>query len=130
MTSTSSDTSSTPGRRGDLATIRTLLPYLWPKGERGLRVRVVLSLACLLVAKLATVYVPILYKRAVDALTPDPAGAALVVPLALILAYGQAHDHREATPDDIPQFVRMPVGITSSYIAPSGTWPPYPKLPG
>jgi ATP-binding cassette subfamily B protein len=88
MTSTSTDTSSIPGRRGDLATIRTLLPYLWPKGERGLRVRVVLSLACLLVAKLATVYVPILYKRAVDALTPDPAGAALVVPLALILAYG------------------------------------------
>ena len=88
MTSTSTDTSSIPGRRGDLATIRTLLPYLWPKGERGLRVRVVLSLACLLVAKLATVYVPILYKRAVDALTPDSAGAALVVPLALILAYG------------------------------------------
>ena len=92
MTSTSSDPRSTsaPERvpRGDLATIRALLPYLWPKGESGLRARVVLSLLCLLVAKLATVYVPILYKRAVDALTPDPAGAALVVPLALIVAYG------------------------------------------
>jgi ABC-type multidrug transport system fused ATPase/permease subunit len=75
-------------RSGDLATIRALLPYLWPKGEPGLRARVVLSLLCLLIAKLATVYVPILYKRAVDALTPDPAGAALVVPLALIVAYG------------------------------------------
>jgi ATP-binding cassette subfamily B protein len=64
------------------------LPYLWPRGEPGLRARVVLSLLCLLIAKLATVYVPILYKRAVDALTPDPAGAALVVPLALIVAYG------------------------------------------
>jgi len=71
-----------------MATIRALLPYLWPKGEPGLRTRVVLSLLCLLIAKLATVYVPILYKRAVDALTPDPAGAALVVPLALIVAYG------------------------------------------
>jgi ABC-type transport system involved in Fe-S cluster assembly fused permease/ATPase subunit len=75
-------------RSGDLATIRALLPYLWPKGEPGLRTRVVLSLLCLLIAKLATVYVPILYKRAVDALTPDPAGAVLVVPLALIVAYG------------------------------------------
>jgi ATP-binding cassette subfamily B protein len=75
-------------RRGDLATLRTLLPYLWPRGEAGLRWRVVLSLLCLLIAKLGTVYVPILYKRAVDALTPDPAGAVLVVPLALILAYG------------------------------------------
>jgi ATP-binding cassette subfamily B protein len=92
MTSTSSDPSKSAAdakaRRGDLATIRTLLPYLWPRGEPGLRVRVVLSLACLLIAKLGTVYVPILYKRAVDALTPDPAGAVLVVPLALILAYG------------------------------------------
>ncbi len=75
-------------RRGDLATLRTLLPYLWPKGEPGLRARVVLSLLCLLVAKLGAVYVPILYKRAVDALTPDAAGAALAVPLALIVAYG------------------------------------------
>src|SRR5918996_2673076 len=85
---TESSVADTKGRRGDLATIRSLLPYLWPKGEPGLRTRVVLSLLCLLVAKLATVYVPILYKGAVDALTPDPAGAALVVPLALILAYG------------------------------------------
>ncbi len=93
MTSTSSDTVAPPAAaprvpRGDLATIRSLLPYLWPKGEPGLRARVVLSLACLFVAKVATVYVPILYKRAVDALTPDPGTAALVVPLALILAYG------------------------------------------
>src|SRR5688500_15400506 len=85
---TESSAADTKSRRGDLATLRTLLPYLWPKGESGLRARVVLSLACLLVAKLGTVYVPILYKGAVDALTPDPTGAVLVVPLALILAYG------------------------------------------
>jgi ATP-binding cassette subfamily B protein len=93
MTSTSSDPVVPPNAkrdapRGDLATIRSLLPYLWPKGEPGLRARVVLSLACLFVAKLATVYVPILYKGAVDALTPEGAGAAIAVPLALIVAYG------------------------------------------
>ena len=75
-------------RRGDLATLRTLLPYLWPKGEPGLRARVVLSLLWLRVAKRGAGYVPIRYKRAVDALTPDAAGAALAVPLALIVAYG------------------------------------------
>src|SRR5688500_3841332 len=85
---TESSAADTKSRRGDLATLRTLLPYLWPKGEPGLRARVVLSLACLFVAKLATVYVPILYKRAVDALTPEGAGAAIAVPLALIVAYG------------------------------------------
>jgi ATP-binding cassette subfamily B protein len=40
------------------------------------------------VAKLATVYVPILYKRAVDALAPEAVGAAIIVPVALIVAYG------------------------------------------
>jgi ATP-binding cassette subfamily B protein len=72
----------------DLRTIRTLLPYLWPKGEPGLRLRVVLALACLLIAKVATVYVPILYKRAVDVLAPQDTAAVVVVPVALILAYG------------------------------------------
>jgi ATP-binding cassette subfamily B protein len=74
--------------RGDLATIKTLLPYLWPKGETELRVRVVLALACLFVAKIATVYVPILYKGAIDAIAPEAPGAVVVVPVALIVAYG------------------------------------------
>ena len=72
----------------DLRTIRTLLPYLWPKREPGLRLRVVLALGCLLIAKVATVYVPILYKRAVDALAPADTATVIVVPIALILAYG------------------------------------------
>jgi len=72
----------------DFKTIRTLLPYLWPKGEPGLRLRVVLALACLLAAKAATVYVPILYKRAVDILAPEDPGTVIFVPVALIVAYG------------------------------------------
>jgi ATP-binding cassette subfamily B protein len=50
--------------------------------------RVVLALTCLLVAKAATVYVPILYKRAVDILAPEDPATVIVVPLALIVAYG------------------------------------------
>jgi ATP-binding cassette subfamily B protein len=68
--------------------VAALLPYLWPKGETGARVRLALAIACLVLAKVATVYVPILYSRAVDALSPHAGGAPLGVPAALIVGYG------------------------------------------
>ena len=77
------------GPRNDLQTLRTLLPYLWPAGERGLRARVVLALVLLASAKAVNVVVPIFYKFAVDALTPGTA-AVLAVPVALIVGYGLA----------------------------------------
>jgi ATP-binding cassette subfamily B protein len=67
--------------RGDWATIRTLLPYLWEyKG------RVLAAIACLVLAKVANVGVPVLLKQIVDSL--DRAIAPLAVPLALLAAYG------------------------------------------
>jgi ATP-binding cassette subfamily B protein len=68
-----------------LATVRSLLPYLWPKREPGLRVRVVLASLCLVLAKVATVIIPILYARAVDVLSAK--AGPLAVPAALIVAY-------------------------------------------
>ncbi|MGI8894538.1 MAG: ABCB family ABC transporter ATP-binding protein/permease [Casimicrobiaceae bacterium] len=68
-------------RRGDWNTIRTLLPYLWE--YRG---RVFAAMACLVLAKVANVGVPVLLKEIVDSL--DATTAALVVPLALLVAYG------------------------------------------
>ena len=69
----------------------TLLPYLWPAGEQTLRLRVVLAMACLVLAKVATVYIPIFYKQAVDALTlPATANMTIVLPVAAILSYGLA----------------------------------------
>jgi ATP-binding cassette subfamily B protein len=68
-------------RRGDWQTIRTLLPYLW--GYRG---RIFAAIACLVLAKLANVGVPMLMKSIVDSL--DPRIAVLTVPLALLVAYG------------------------------------------
>ena len=73
--------------RGDLRAIATLLPFLWPTGAPELRIRVVSALACLVLAKLANVYIPILYKEAVDALTAETATVVLV-PLGLLVAYG------------------------------------------
>jgi ABC-type transport system involved in Fe-S cluster assembly fused permease/ATPase subunit len=67
-------------------TLTTLLPYVWPKGEWGLRGRVVVAFVCLVAAKVATVYVPIIYKHLVDSLDVK-ANVAIVVPVGLLLAY-------------------------------------------
>lgn len=71
-------------------TLRTLLPYLWPRDQAQLRRRVVASVAFLIMAKLITVLVPLLYKRAVDALTVTPEQAVIAVPVLLLLGYGLA----------------------------------------
>jgi ATP-binding cassette, subfamily B, heavy metal transporter len=76
--------SSTPAARtrgGDWRTIRTLLPYLW-----RYKARVIAALVCLVAAKAANVAVPLLLKHIVDDL--DSRIAMLVVPLALLVAYG------------------------------------------
>lgn len=64
-------------------TIRALLPYVlaWPW-------RVVAALLCLIVAKLANVGVPIVFKDLIDALSPTAAQAQLLVPAAILLVYG------------------------------------------
>ncbi len=69
--------------RGDWHTVRTLLPYLL--AYRG---RVLLALGCLVAAKLANVGVPLLLKEIVDRLTAATPGQVLVLPLALLAAYG------------------------------------------
>ncbi|TDQ82043.1 ATP-binding cassette subfamily B protein [Dongia mobilis] len=83
-------------RHPQLEALRTLLPYLWPKGEWDLRARVIASVTCLIVAKLANVYVPILFKQMVDSLgtvagtTATAAVSVAGVSLGLLLAYGAA----------------------------------------
>ncbi|MCR9219855.1 MAG: ABC transporter ATP-binding protein/permease [Alphaproteobacteria bacterium] len=75
-------------RRRQWRALLTLLPYLWPPGRGDIKRRVVFALAALGLAKLATVYVPILYKQAVDALDLSGEQTALAVPVGLIVAYG------------------------------------------
>lgn len=73
------------GARADWATLKKLLPYVWE--WRG---RVLVALSCLVAAKLANIGVPLVLKRLVDALDLKPGDpqAVLVVPVALLLAYG------------------------------------------
>lgn len=66
-------------------TLQRLAPYLWQW-----KWRVAIALGCLVAAKLANVGVPLVLKQLVDALDlkPDDPRAVLVVPVALLLAYG------------------------------------------
>ena len=71
--------------RSDWATLKRLFPYLW-----DYKWRVLAALAFMVGAKLANVGVPLLLKDLVDTMNikPGDARAMLVVPIALLLAYG------------------------------------------
>ncbi|NMG66174.1 ATP-binding cassette domain-containing protein [Azoarcus indigens] len=71
------------GQRRDWQTLKSLLPFIWAH-----RLRVLLALSCLIAAKGANVAVPLVFKHLVDALTITPEQAFIVVPAALLLAYG------------------------------------------
>jgi ATP-binding cassette subfamily B protein len=75
---------------------RGLMPFVWPEGRPDLRARIVMAFAVLVLAKLVTIAVPILFKQATDWLTAhssETGGAAVAQGLtigavALIVAYG------------------------------------------
>ena len=72
--------------RSDWATLRRLFPYLWQY-----KWRVIAALAFMVGAKVANVGVPLLLKDLVDTMNPKggiDASALLVVPAALLVAYG------------------------------------------
>ncbi|MEM1374147.1 MAG: ABC transporter ATP-binding protein/permease [Pseudomonadota bacterium] len=76
--------------RAEIGIIRRVLPYLWPAGERAMRIRIVLVLLSLVAAKIVTVFTPMLMAGAVDSLAgerPDPAGMLAAGALGLTLAY-------------------------------------------
>jgi ATP-binding cassette subfamily B protein len=77
-----------PDRGHDLHALRQLLPYVWPKGERGLKGRVVLAMTFLILGKLFNAAIPIVYGHAVDALNGKGGNPYLTIPAALIVAYG------------------------------------------
>ncbi len=85
-------------RTGQLAVLRELMPYIWPAERPDLRLRVVLALVALVIAKAITLLVPIAYKQVVDVLTgaangrAAPGGGTMfglaLLPALLIIAYG------------------------------------------
>jgi ATP-binding cassette, subfamily B, heavy metal transporter len=71
-----------------MQTIVSLLPYMWPAENPGAHIRVVTALVFMVLSKVATVYVPVVYGRIVDSLAPKDEAVVFVVPIALIVAYG------------------------------------------
>ncbi len=79
-----------PKKIGQGGTIKILLSYLWPEGKTGLKYRVIAASVCMVIAKVLNVYVPFLYKRAIDALSLTPTQTVIALPLLIILSYGAA----------------------------------------
>ena len=73
-----------------IPTLKRFLPYLWPKGEPGLRLRIIVAGLLVLCAKAAILTMPFIYKAVIDGMSDDALGTELTVLLALVAAYGLA----------------------------------------
>ena len=73
-----------------IKTFKLLLPYLWPKKRKDLRIRVSFAVVALVLAKIASVSTPLVLGSAVNSLTELSSGINLfmLVPIALIVGYG------------------------------------------
>ncbi|MGD9671244.1 MAG: ABC transporter ATP-binding protein/permease [Hyphomicrobiaceae bacterium] len=82
------------GRADHWTVFLGLVPFVWPKGRSDLRLQVVAAFVVLVIAKLVTIAVPILFKEATDWLTANapgagaPGGTLALAATALIVAYG------------------------------------------
>ncbi|WP_420136600.1 ABCB family ABC transporter ATP-binding protein/permease [Sphingomonas sp.] len=83
-----STTDATPGPESGFAALRRFLPYLWPKDQPALRLRVTVAMLLVIGAKCITLLMPFAYKGAIDHMTPgrDAVGLAM----ALVVAYAAA----------------------------------------
>ncbi|MEV8466314.1 ABC transporter ATP-binding protein/permease [Fluviibacterium sp. DFM31] len=91
--SKSADSAAGEPTATDPAVIARVAPYLWPKDAPEIRIRVVLALTALIVAKLVAVGTPFFYKEAVDALAGDGGDGPRMLALGavgLTVAYGVA----------------------------------------
>ena len=78
-------------RKADWAIMKEMVRYLWPKDSYGTKVRVGISLALLVGAKVLNVQVPFYFKSIVDSMNVDfvaVGGTAATVAGSMILAYG------------------------------------------
>jgi ATP-binding cassette, subfamily B (MDR/TAP), member 7 len=78
-------------RKVDLAILKEMAKYLWPKGELGTKVRVGTALSLLIGAKVLNVQVPFYFKNIVDSMNIDflaVGGTAWTVAGSMIVAYG------------------------------------------
>jgi ABC-type transport system involved in Fe-S cluster assembly fused permease/ATPase subunit len=72
-----------------LRALKTLLIYLWPPNEAGLKARILGAMTLLILSKAINVSVPIFYKKSIDALS-NPTLSLIVIPIGFLVAYGVA----------------------------------------
>ena len=73
----------------DMAVIKRFLPYLWPKDQPTLRLRIVAALLLVLVSKGVQISMGFVYGAAIDSMKPGlEAGVALAI--GLVIAYAGA----------------------------------------
>jgi ABC-type transport system involved in Fe-S cluster assembly fused permease/ATPase subunit len=77
-------------QRKYIKTFQLLLPFLWPKERKDLRLRVSFAVLALILAKIASVCTPLVLGESVNALTEVSSGINLfmLVPVALVVGYG------------------------------------------
>lgn len=75
-----------------LKTISLLFPFLWPAKRKDLRLRVIIAVICMILAKVASVFTPLILGRSVDSLNDlsDGTNLLMIIPIALIISYGIA----------------------------------------
>lgn len=76
-------------QKPDIRTIGKLLPYIWPSNLPQIRIRVALAFVSLVIAKGATLAVPLLFKGTIDALSSTHQGI-VTFPVVLVISYGVA----------------------------------------
>ena len=84
-------TSESFDRRVEIRVITRVVPYLWPKGQPGFKLRVIVALTSLVLAKLVAVVTPLILGSAVDSLSGNPnwlSQSFMLGAVGLTLAYG------------------------------------------
>lgn len=78
-------------RRVEIRVVARVAPYLWPKGQPGLKWRVIIALSSLVLAKLVAVATPMILGSAVDSLAGNQnwlSQSFMLGAVGLTLAYG------------------------------------------
>ena len=78
-------------RRLEIRVVARVAPYLWPKGQPGLKWRVIIALSSLVLAKLVAVATPMILGSAVDSLAGNQnwlSQSFMLGAVGLTLAYG------------------------------------------
>jgi len=77
-------------KRSALRTIRRVGPYLWPRDNSAVKIRLIVSMLFLVLAKLISAGTPFLYGYTVDSLVSPDASLFVIGAIGLIVAYGLA----------------------------------------